>query len=181
MLSVLTCIAVDHDLRLILLAAAICASACFTAFAFHRRSLQATDRLYRLSWIGLTGLVAGAGVWTTHFAAMLAYMPHLPIGFEFWATAGSLAMAVTGMTAAFAAPVLSPGRGVRPLAGAVAGLAIGAMHFTGISALRTQGLVHWDLPYVVASLAFGVVLAVAAMIVIGRVQGRAGWAAAISC
>ncbi|HEX2800735.1 MAG TPA: MHYT domain-containing protein, partial [Phenylobacterium sp.] len=126
----------------------------------------------------MTGLVAGAGVWTTHFAAMLAYMPKLSIGFEPWATSGSLVIAVIGMTAAFSAPVLSPGRGVRPLAGFLAGLTIAAMHFTGISALRTEGVIQWNLGYVVASVAIGGTLASAAMTSFGRLRERAAWVTA---
>ncbi|HEV7384270.1 MAG TPA: MHYT domain-containing protein, partial [Phenylobacterium sp.] len=74
MFAVLTCIFVQHDLRLVAVAAAICVVASSTAFGFHARGLRA-DGALRWAWLALTGLVAGAGVWATHFMAMLAYQP----------------------------------------------------------------------------------------------------------
>jgi NO-binding membrane sensor protein with MHYT domain len=68
-------------LRLVAVAALICAAACGSAFGFHRRSLRTRDAA-RWAWAGLTGLVAGCGVWATHFMAMLAYQPSLPIQYD---------------------------------------------------------------------------------------------------
>src|SRR5437868_2894406 len=58
MLSVLTCIVVEHDLRLVVLAALTCALACSSAMGFHARSLAAAKGS-RLLWLGLTGVTAG--------------------------------------------------------------------------------------------------------------------------
>ena len=43
MLSVLTCITVEHDLRLVVVAALICATACGAAFGFNLRSLKTAE------------------------------------------------------------------------------------------------------------------------------------------
>ena len=58
MSSVLSCIAFDHDLRLVVLAALVCAAACVGTFGCYGRSLQASAPHVRWLWIGLTGLVA---------------------------------------------------------------------------------------------------------------------------
>jgi NO-binding membrane sensor protein with MHYT domain len=38
----------------------------------------------------MTGLVAGSGIWTTHFVAMLAFKTGLPTGYAVLATMSSL-------------------------------------------------------------------------------------------
>jgi NO-binding membrane sensor protein with MHYT domain len=149
MFAVLTCIVQGHDLRLVAVAAVICAVACAAGFGFHRRSQRTADTT-RWAWAGLTGLVVGCGVWATHFTAMLAYQPSLAIQYEVWATAASLAMAVIGTGVGFAIPVREPTVRGALAGGAFTGLSIAAMHYTGIAAVRAQAHIAWDLPYVAA-------------------------------
>ena len=124
MLSVLTCILVEHDLRLVVLAALVCATACAAAFGFHLKSLSRAASTSRFAWLALTGLVAGSGVWATHFVAMLAYQPDLPMAYEVGMTVASLVTAVVGMGVGFALPVLQPGRAVAVAGGALTGFAV---------------------------------------------------------
>ncbi len=174
MFSVLTCIAVDHDPRLVLVAAIVCATACASAFGFHLRSLQATGVGLRWGLAALTGVVAGSGVWATHFIAMLAYEPHLPIGYEPWTTAASWLTAVVGMGAGFALPVYRDNRTTTLVGGALAGFAVAAMHFVGIAAWRTQASIDWDLSYVLSAIAVSALGAAGAFHVRSRVSRR--WA-----
>ena len=175
MLSVLSCIVVEHDLRLVVLAALVCATACAAAFGFHLKSLAAKAGATRWAWMALTGLVAGSGVWATHFVAMLAYQPHLPIGYEIGLTFVSLATAVIGMGVGFALPVVQPGRAVNLAGGALTGFAVAAMHFMGIAALRAQARIEWDERYVVASILIGAAGAAGAFHARSRLTGRPGW------
>jgi signal transduction histidine kinase/ActR/RegA family two-component response regulator len=175
MLSVLTCIFVEHDLRLVLVAALICATACSAAFGFQLKSVRTGASTMRWGWMALTGLVAGSGVWATHFIAMLAYQPQLLIGYDPGVTIASLATAIVGMGLGFALPVLQPGRAVALTGGALTGLSVGAMHFMGIAAMRMQADVDWNAPYVVASLLIGTLGGAAAFEARSRFRGRAGW------
>ena len=175
MRSVLTCIFVEHDLRLVVVAALICATACAGAFGFHLKSLKSSTSAMRLAWAGLTGLVAGSGVWATHFIGMLAYQPHLAIGYDPSVTAASLATAVVGMGLGFTLPVMQPGRAVAITGGALTGLSVGAMHFMGIAAMRMQADVEWDTAHVIASMLIGTVGAAIAFDARVQLKGRAGW------
>jgi len=174
MFSVLTCILVEHDLRLVVLAALTCALGCSAAFGFHIRSLKA-PAASRWAWIALTGVTAGCGVWATHFIAMLAYLPQMPTGYAVATTALSLVMAIVGMGAGFAVPVLQPGRLAALSGGALAGLAVAAMHFMGIDAMRASAQFDWNPAYVVASVLVGMVGGAAAFEARRRLTGRAGW------
>src|SRR5262245_56318244 len=121
MFGVLSCVFEQHDLRLVLAAAVICATACAAAFGFHLRS-ERSSQATRWAWLGLTGLAAGSGVWATHFLAMLAYQPSLPIGYEPAGTAASLLIAIVGMGLGFALPVLQAGRAATLAGGGFTGL-----------------------------------------------------------
>jgi len=172
------CITQEHDLRLVVVAALICAIACSAAFGFHLRAQRAGPSAMRWAWIALTGLVAGSGVWATHFIAMLAYRPSLPMGYDLAGTAASLATAIIGMGAGFALPVLQPRRGVVVAGGAITGLSVGAMHFMGIAAVRAQALIGWDYPYVWAAIVLGAVGAAASFFACHRLTGRRQWTVA---
>jgi signal transduction histidine kinase/FixJ family two-component response regulator len=173
--TVLTCIYGQHDLRLVVVAAIICVVAAGTAFGFHLRSLKNRGAL-QWAWLGLTGLVAGSGVWATHFIAMLAYRPSLPIGYDALATAASLLAAVVGMGVGFALPVWRPGRAMGLAGGAFTGLSVAVMHFMGIGAMRTQAYIQWDHRYVLASVLIGVGGGMAAFALRGKVKGAWDWA-----
>ncbi|TAJ72302.1 MAG: response regulator [Phenylobacterium sp.] len=174
MLSVLTCIVVEHDLRLVVLAALTCAIACSSAMGFHVRSLTA-PKGSRLLWLGLTGMVAGCGVWATHFIAMLAYLPSLPTGYAPATTALSLVTAIIGMGVGFAVPVLQSGRAAALAGGALTGLAVAAMHFMGIDAMRAAAHTEWDTAYVVAAVVVGMAGGAASFYARLQLKGRAGW------
>ena len=77
MLRVYTCIVHEHDFRLVLVAGIICLLAALTAFALLERARAAGRR--RGAWLALTAFVSGTGIWSTHFVAMLAFQPQLPI------------------------------------------------------------------------------------------------------
>jgi signal transduction histidine kinase/ActR/RegA family two-component response regulator len=173
--AVLTCIFVQHDLRLVAVAALICVIAASTAFGFHARGLRASGGL-RWAWLGLSGLVAGSGVWATHFLAMLAYQPTLRIGYDFVETVVSLVVAVLGMGLGFSLPALQRGRSANLIGGTLAGVSIAVMHYTGIDAIRTQADISWDMRYVAASILIAALGGMAAFSVRERIKGNWAWA-----
>jgi signal transduction histidine kinase/CheY-like chemotaxis protein len=160
-LKVLTCVYTDHDWRLVLLAAAICVTAVATSFRLYGRGAAATGRV-RAAWLWGTGVVAAAGIWATHFVAMLAYQPHLKTGYMAGLTLLSLIEPV--ITCALGFWIAARGRRAASiLGGLVLGLGISLMHFTGMSAFRTQGVLLWDPRYVAASIAIGAAFGALAM------------------
>ncbi|WP_374660726.1 EAL domain-containing protein [Phenylobacterium sp.] len=174
MLRVITCLATEHDLRLVVVAGLVCFGGCFTALRLYSRMRDASGHGVRAAWVLLTGLVAGCSVWATHFIAMLSFDTGLKAGFLPLGTLASLLIAGLFMGAAFAAAALAHGRAGKLAGGVLAGLGVGAMHYTGMSAYVTEGVLTWDLPLVASSLALGIGLAVAAMFVAdsGDKRGR---------
>ncbi len=165
MLRIYGCITQQHDLPLVLLAAVICFFGCYTSLSLLARAHRGHERLPDWKWLTAAAVVAGAGVWTTHFVAMLAFRPGMPVGYDIARTALSIAiaMSLTWIGYAIAIRFASPAGG-----GAVFGTAVGAMHFTGMSALSVPGHLHWNPSLAHSSLAVGIVLAATALWIFAR-------------
>jgi diguanylate cyclase (GGDEF)-like protein len=160
MLRVYACITGEHDLRLVLVAGTICLLAAFTAFSIFEQARRAERRPW--AWTALAGFVAGTGIWATHFVAMLAYRPSLPIGYDLGLTLLSIASAIV-ITGAGWTAALRGGRLGTLLAGTAIGAGIGTMHYIGMAAVNLPGRFDWDEAMVLASLGIGVALSVAAL------------------
>ena len=163
MFKVLACLRDQHDYRLVLLAVLICAVASFTAFHIYANARQ-SQGVKRVGWVFLTGVATGAGIWATHFVAMLAFKTGLPTAYDPALTLASLLIAISVTAAGFSVA----GQGENPLlpaiGGAVIGLGIATMHYTGMRAYLTTGTVSWDGDLVLASIALGVLFAAAALV-----------------
>jgi signal transduction histidine kinase len=169
MIKVLNCIAVQHSIPLVLLAAAVCAFGCFTALSLLTRARDGQTRALDWRWLVAASAVAGASIWSTHFVAMLAYEPSsFQMGYAMGLTALSIVIAMVmtllGFTIvlSFNAPMLG---------GAVFGAAVGSMHFIGMLALTAPATKTWDFAYVAASLIIGAVAGAAALRVFTRASG----------
>jgi diguanylate cyclase (GGDEF)-like protein len=177
MYRMLACLTVQHDYRLVALAALICVVGALVSFKIYSQvaSSEGSRRLYLLA---LTGVCSGAGIWATHFIAMLAYDAGLPIAYEPITTAASFVIAVSASTVGFA--IAANGHGWQPgVGGAFVGIGIGLMHYTGMHALILPGTLHWDPGLVAASVMVGVIFASGAMFAFHRWNGRrAVWTAA---
>ncbi|MBS0360099.1 MAG: response regulator [Proteobacteria bacterium] len=176
MFAVFTCILAQHDLRLVAVAALICVTACVSAFGFQARS-ETSERGVRWAWFVLTAMVAGSGVWATHFLAMLAYEPSLKIAYDLPETLASLTAAVLGMGAGFAILSWRQLKGSDLIGGALTGASVAIMHYMGMDAVRTAAEVRWDFAYVGGSLVVTAVGGMAAFAIHRRMRTRWGWAA----
>ncbi|KAA2313903.1 EAL domain-containing protein [Pseudooceanicola sediminis] len=155
MFTVLSCVVYAHNIWLVLLAAVLCLSGSWVTARLFRRAGQTTGML-RVGWHFLTALAAGVAIWCTHFVAMLGFYAGTPVGFNPSLTILSLLIAVIGSSLGF---VLGGSRLFKfapAVGGAVVGLAIAAMHYTGMIAYRVQGIVTWDQRYLVASILLAV-------------------------
>ena len=159
MLRVLSCVTEQHDIRLVALAIFICLLASFTTLCLHRRSLAARGGSANL-WLAGSALVFGSGVWTTHFVAMLAFQPGVPIGYDVHTAVLSLAAA-----ALFGGVGLWLVRQLRLvlIGGAVSGAAVGVMHYLGMAAVLAPGIILWDRDFIYVSLLIGMVAAATAL------------------
>ena len=157
MAAILESIMVHHDLRLVLLAAAICA---FGAISTLNVSTRALDSRRANLWLVLVSVCAGSTVWATHFIAMLAYRQSVVTTYAPALTALSFAAGVVIMGAGFRLAIR--GRGSRwagPMGGVVVGAGVTVLHYIGMAAVRMPADLTYA-PFLVAlsilfSLGFG--------------------------
>ena len=176
-----------HDMRFVALAACICLLGCFTTLNLMMLSHTALRRRGLLVLL-LAAIVFGGAVWSLHFVAMIGFMPEVPVAYDVMLTALSILIAVVGTMIGLACwryTLMGP---FSPLVGgAVLGLAITGMHYTGVSAMRLAGQLHYASSYVVASVLFSIVFGCIALMRCGLLPSIwrrievAGWLALSIC
>ena len=173
MLTVYNCIVNEHDLRLVILAAAICALASFAAITLLHHVRKSTGHM-RHVWLAVSATSSGFGIWATHFIAMLAFSPGIPNGYNITLTFLSLiaAIVLTGVGLAVAVAKTLPGAAW--LGGAIVGGGIATMHYTGMAAFEVEGRIIWDPALVATSIALGALIG-AVSLPIGLRDGSIKW------
>jgi diguanylate cyclase (GGDEF)-like protein/PAS domain S-box-containing protein len=175
-LHIYACIAEDHDLRMVLAAAFICLLSAFTATTLFDQARLPGKR--RAAWLALTGFVSGSGIWATHFVAMLAYEPHVQVGYGLGPTLLSILIAILVSSAGWWV-ALGDRRWSAPAGGAILGAGIGAMHYSGMAALELPGRLVWQAGGVARALVLGIALGAAALAVHARDSRAVPWRSAL--
>ena len=162
MLTIYNCIVTEHDLRLVGLAAVICALASFTAISLLHHVRRSTGQM-RLAWLSVSATSTGFGIWATHFIAMLAFAPGLPRAYNIALTFLSLVVAIVLTGAGLAVAVTANWVAAGWVGGAMVGGGIAAMHYIGMAAFEIQGRLVWDPVLVASSIALGGLVGAAAL------------------
>jgi len=161
----------------VLLAGILCLLACCTTLSLVERARLSGGRS-RNFWIAGAGFIAGSGIWATHFVAMLAYRPGFSFSFDVTLTVVSILIAIVLCTVGFALAVA--GRAAA-FGGAVAGSAIGIMHYVGTAALRAPENISWEPRIVAASLVLGVLITTLAVVLALHGRGLRSYFASTFC
>jgi diguanylate cyclase (GGDEF)-like protein len=162
MMKIYTCIATEHDLRLVVLAAIVCALASFAAIGLLNHSRSA-PRTMRPLWLAVAAISTGCGIWATHFIAMLAYSPGIASGYNIALTLLSLVAAIALTGIAMTVALLAPFQLRRWVGGAMIGGGIATMHYTGMAAFEVAGTIIWDMTLVVVSILLGAAIGATAL------------------
>ncbi len=171
MLSVLSCIAFEHDPYFLALAVIVLTVGAFVTMRLFARVRHTRGNLKYL-WLFLSGLISGGTIWSTHFVAMLAYKNPILLGYHLGLTVLSLLVAVGGTTAGLFISSLSKRSLLVEAGGLVFGGSIAAMHFIGIEAMQVSGLVSLSTTYTVVSVLLACALGAVATNRISRPMTR---------
>ena len=155
-MRILACIATEHHIFLVGLAALICSLGAWTSVGLLRRA-RARDGDTFKSWVFFGAVAAGSSVWCTHFVAMLAFEPQMPVSYEPGLTGLSLILAIFASAVAFGvgsqrAPFAAE------LGGAMFGIGVATMHYVGMAAFSVDATVSWSSPYLTGSVLWAVAL-----------------------
>jgi diguanylate cyclase (GGDEF)-like protein len=162
LMMVVRCIIGQHNLGLVCVAALLCISGSAVTASLFRHALRAKNNQW-YAWLFLTALSSGVAIWCTHFVAMLGYAGDTPARFDPLLTSISLLIAVFGSTVGFMLATCRFARFLPEMGGVIVGLAIVAMHYTGMLAYRVQGQTTWNMPCLVLSVLAAIVLSVLAV------------------
>ncbi|MFC0386389.1 MHYT domain-containing protein [Muricoccus vinaceus] len=154
----------SHDTVLIVLSVLIAIAASFTALDLASR-VRASVGWARHVWLATAALAMGGGIWAMHFVAMLAFsMPGMELGYDLSLTLLSLVVPIGATGLSFAvvsrprpAPVLVLASGL------FMGLAIVAMHYLGMAAMKMPADLRYAWPWVAASVLIAIGAATVAL------------------
>jgi signal transduction histidine kinase/CheY-like chemotaxis protein len=136
-----------YDVGLVILSYVVASLAAYTAIDLAGRvSDYRAEPRKAIAWLLGGAFAMGAGIWSMHFVAMLAYKLPIPVRFEPWTTFASMVAAIA--TSGFALYIVTRGKLSWPrllVSGAVMGAGIGTMHYTGMAAMRLDALVMYYL------------------------------------
>lgn len=129
------------------------------------RSIPSEPGSGRVFWLASSAFcMGGSGIWSMHFIGMIAFEMKMPVSYDWPLTVASmlLAMVVTGI--GFHVVRRS---NVQPrhygIGGAVMGVGISGMHYTGMAAMRMPARIEYDALLVVLSVAIGIAASTAAL------------------
>ena len=154
----------SYDYGLVLLSYLVAALGSYAFLQFATRIAELRASGLRLGWMAVGALAMGSGIWAMHFVAMLAHVLPIPVAYDPGVTALSIVPAVLAAAIALhvvARPVVTTPRLL--VGGTLMGLGIGAMHYTGMSAMQLDALVRYDPRFFVASIVVAIQLAMLAL------------------
>jgi NO-binding membrane sensor protein with MHYT domain len=132
-------------------------------------------------WTAVAALALGGGaIWSMHFIGMAAYhLGGMAIAYDVRLTVLSFVIAVVTSGLGLAIVGYQPDSAARlVVGGAIAGLGVAAMHYTGMAAMHTGSTVTYNTSRVAISIVIAVVAALAALFIAYRVRGKRHVAAA---
>lgn len=136
----------------------------YAALSVASRIQQTEYKWVKATWVILGALAMGSGVWAMHFIGMLSL--RLPCGIYYDPATTLISMVPSILASAVALSVVShrgAGNLSLPIGSVLIGVGIGAMHYTGMAAMRLQGLVRYDPTLFALSIGVAVLLAYAAL------------------
>ena len=152
MFTVFDCIAHEHDPSMVILAGLACLLASITAVLLGDRASSSTGPA-RSAWIATCATAFAAGVWTTHFLAMLGFSLTAAATFSPSLCILSAIPILIASGAGFWIHARAPrSRSASLVAGMVIAIGIAVMHYTGMAAFHLSATLHFDPHFVVASL-----------------------------
>jgi diguanylate cyclase (GGDEF)-like protein/PAS domain S-box-containing protein len=160
-----------YDPVLVLLSVVVAIFASYASLLVSQQVLaSATSRLRRL-WIAVGGVCLGMGIWAMHFVGMLALS--LPCSTSYDTTTTFLSTIPGILASLLAIRMISRHElsGIKLAAsGLLVGAGIGAMHYSGMAAMRLTGLIRYDAELFLVSILVAVALATLALWIRLRLQ-----------
>ncbi len=154
----------EYHPGLVILSIAIAIFTSYTAFLMCQFAERVTAQHIRNTLFSLSGLAMGIGIWAMHFIGMLGF--RLPCGINYDPGVTALSMVPGVAASVYAMHFITrshPSFKVLLIAGTLFGLGIGTMHYTGMAAMRLDGLIRYNVFRFTFSIVVAIILAATAL------------------
>ena len=152
---------------------AIAILAAWVALSISSRIVAATTRRDRLAWAAAGAISMGGGIWAMHFIGMLAFS--LPCGITYDPIGTVVSMIPGVLASGIALSTISqrtePSLKQLTISAVFMGAGIGAMHYSGMAAMRPEALLLYSPGLVALSVVVAVGLAFVSLIIRFRLHG----------
>lgn len=154
----------SHNLGLVALSYCVALLASYTAILTLERVQIYQTKMARYSWLIVSAVISGVGVWSMHFIGMLAFELHLPMSHGVLLTFISVIPAIVGSFIALKIQVSLSSVRTTLIAGSVLGAGIGLMHYTGMAAMEMPAHLRYDPLWFIISVVVAVSLGIIALL-----------------
>lgn len=154
-----------YDPKLVILSIAIAIFTAYMGLFIAHSAGSVAGRWFRRILIGLGGTVLGVGIWAMHFIGMLGFQLPCLTSYNPWITALSVtpAIAASIYTLNLLNNMQQPSLRTLVVASLWFGLGVGAIHYSGMTAIALQGTIYFHFPFFLLSLLAAVVLSMIAL------------------
>jgi NO-binding membrane sensor protein with MHYT domain/two-component sensor histidine kinase len=154
----------SYNYWLVLLSVVVAITASYVALDLTSRVVASHGRDSEAVWLAGGAASMGSGIWSMHFIGMLAFRTPMPMSYDVPITCLSLLIAVG---ASWFALYLTSRRTLSLsgllVGGSLMGIAIAAMHYTGMAATRVLPPIRYDIGLVALSCIIAVGTSIAAL------------------
>lgn len=149
----MTTLTIHHSLALIIVSVFLSMASAYVALSLADRARLAVQPLTRHLWLVSGSVAMGIGVWSMHYLGMLAVRLPVPVYYSWPLVAASLGMAIAASFAALKTITgLKRKRAFLFIGSLMMAAGIGAMHYTGMAAMRSQAMEQYSYWFVALSI-----------------------------
>ncbi len=153
----------SYDMTMVIISVLIAIFTSFCAFEMVERLARSTQRSF---WLPVGTVILGGGVWAMHFIGMLAFHLNSPITYDPWITFLSVLPAL--VAAAVALNLIANDKAsISKLVwgGVIMALGVDLMHFSGMAAIRLDGILRYDLETFTLALLMSIGVSIIALLI----------------
>src|SRR3954468_10728481 len=161
-----------YDLPFVALSVGVAVLSMYVALSVADRVVASARKSVRLIWTSVGAIVMGGGIWSMHFIGMLAFSLPCGIGYNPLLTLVSILPGVlaSGVALFVLSRRDSPSQKLLFVCALLVGAGIGAMHYSGMAAMRPAALLRYDIRIVGLSVVVAVALSYLALVIRARLK-----------
>jgi len=154
---------ITYDIPLVILSAIVAVGAGFFTIEMSNE-IVLNKGIERWTWLIISAITMGMGIWGMHFIAMTAFSMGVEISYDFLIVVISLLAAIIGCVQGLYI-ITQPLVNLKTLLAAsiTMGAAIAGMHYIGMAAMRVPGTINYDPIIFTLSVIIAIVVSFAAM------------------